>query len=628
MAILYPPDARAKDAPNGPEHYVLEMLRCQLDDSWHIVPNLRIAEHTRHLDGESDVVLLHANGVIVLEVKGGKISRTPQGEWIQNDAKRITSPILQASDNMHAVREYLHSAIGRTFPVCFCCVFPDSAYGASSIEAAEGQIIDAVAIRSVGLGLSLELFHDGFLSNYEHKLGKRKKLHDGELRRLAGALLPGVSGTVTPTVSINLSKLELAHLESEQLDQLGVLLRNPRVCIEGSAGTGKTALGLFACFERLKANPSHKGAFVCWSAYLANDIREKVKVAGYGGRLSVYSRERNHSMEKHFWSKIYVRKKDFEIKMSLTLWTEEGILCCVLGRDPTGLEGEELLRFMAECSDAGLFEHVTITDPLVDLDRVTGEEFNQAGRFDFIVIDEGQDFLNNKPPLAMINMMVKGGLLKGRVLWIQDMLQSIRRYFDPSCRSDIAIFDPEGAGYVMVPLPDRNYRNPPSVAKAAFAFRGDTKGRTLRQPSLRAAIHFIECTEARLSDFGEALISVIESGVSADDILVVSVDGTLMPKFKEGYNLGNGRYLGVVPPGRDSDINKATDRCFIRCCDILDAKGREFPVVFLVDLPPDSNEAELSLLYVAMTRCTDSLYVAGSPGRLALYRDFFGTGFK
>jgi superfamily I DNA/RNA helicase len=60
----------------------------------------------------------------------------------------------------------------------------------------------------------------------------------------------------------------------------------------------------------------------------------------------------------------------------------------------------------------------------------------------------------------------------------------------------------------------------------------------------------------------------------------------------------------------------------------LDAKGREFPIVLLVDLPPDANDADKSLLYVAMTRCTDSLYVAGSPERLALYRDFFCAGGK
>jgi hypothetical protein len=383
-------------------------------------------------------------------------------------------------------------------------------------------------------------------------------------------------------------------------------------------------LGLFACFERLKANPSHRGAFVCWSSYLANDLRKKVESAGYAERLSVYSRDLEHGMEKYFWSQIYVRKSVFEIKVGLTLQTDEGLLFCALGRDPTGLEGDELLRFVAECSDAGLFEGVPITDPFFDLDALGDGEFRQDRRHDFIVIDEGQDFLSNKPALCMINMMVKGGLLKGRVLWIQDMLQSIRGYFDPACRSDLAIFDPEGAGYVMVPLPDRNYRNPPAVANAAFAFRGDRQGRALRTASLISSIHFVECPDVSFGAFGAKLISLIESGVSPDDILIVSVDGTLMPKFKVGFKLGNSRYFGVVPPNLDSNINNATDRCFIRCCDILDAKGREFPVVFLVDLPPDSNDADKSLLYVAMTRCTDSLYVAGSPQRLALYRDFFG----
>lgn len=115
MAILYPPDAKAKDAPDGPEQYVLEMLRDQLDDSWHVVPNLRIAEHPRHLNGEADVVLLHPKGVIVLEIKGGRISRTPQGEWVQNEERIIPSPVMQANDNMYAVRDYLQGGRGSGF---------------------------------------------------------------------------------------------------------------------------------------------------------------------------------------------------------------------------------------------------------------------------------------------------------------------------------------------------------------------------------------------------------------------------------------------------------------------------------------------------------------------------------
>ena len=625
MAILYPPDAKAKDAPDGPEQYVLDLLRSQLDDSWHVVPNLKIANHPRHLDGESDVVLLHPKGVMVLEVKGGRISRTPRGEWIQNDVKRLTSPIMQASENMYAVRAHLQSCLGYSFPISFCCVFPQSIYGVSSIEVDDGQIIDADAIRSVGLGLSLEMFFGDYRAKHERKMGPVAMLSNAELARMAEALNPTVAGTVSPEVSVSLSKIELSHLESEQTDHLMTLVRNDRVCLEGAAGTGKTVLGLFACFERLKANPGIRGAFICWSEYLANDVRKKVAAAGYGDRLTVLS---SIELHKYFWNNVYERKLDFKIHACLSVPDGDGLFCYALGREPVGISNDELARFITQCSDDGLFEGIMIKDVFMCLEEMKYADINLGRRFDFIAVDEAQDFMNHKTSVSLINLLVKGGLLKGRVLWISDMHQSIRGIFDSDCRADVAVFDPELHRYMMVPLPGRNYRNPPAVARAAFAFRGDKQGRTLRQPSLRGAIHFIPCMDARLSYFGDKLIALIESGVSADEILVVSVDGALMPKFKRGFKLAGSLYLGVVPPNLDADINHETERRVIRCSDILDAKGREFPIVFLVDLPPGSTDSDRSLLYVAMTRCTDSLYVAGSPERIALYRDFFGAGGK
>ena len=628
MAILYPPDAKAKDAPDGPEQYVLEMLRDQLDDSWHVVPNLRIANHPRHLDGESDAVLLHAKGVIVLEVKGGRISRTPQGEWIQNDAKRLTSPIMQASENMHAVRDYLKSRLGLSFPISFCCVFPQSYYDAKSIEVDEGQIVDADAIRSVGLGLSLEMFFGDYRAKHERKMGPVAMLSNAELARMAEALNPTVAGTVSPEVSVSLSKIELSHLESEQKDQLATLVRNDRVCLEGAAGTGKTALGLFACFERLKANPGIRGAFICWSEYLANDVRKKVEVAGYADRLTVFAREREHSIDRYFWSEIYDRQRNFEIEVSPALQLGDKMLCCALGRNPGALLGDELMKFIEKCSDDGLFEGIMIKDPLMSLDELGYGEFDHDKRFDFLVVDEGQDFLGNRPAIAMINFLVKGGLLKGRVLWIQDVLQSIRGRFEHACRTDVAYFNPERSGYFSLPLPEKNYRNPIAIAKAAAAFRGNGYVKSRRLPALRTPIAFIETTEGDTSLVLQKVCSLLDSRVAPDDILVVSVDRSSMAKFKKGFNLGGGRCVSVVPPNLDPGINAKSDRMFVRCCDILDAKGREFPIVLLVDLPPDANDADKSLLYVAMTRCTDSLYVAGSPERLALYRDFFGAGGK
>jgi len=628
MAILYPPDAKAKDAPDGPEQYVLEMLRDQLDDSWHVVPNLRIAEHPRHLNGEADVVLLHPKGVIVLEIKGGRISRTPQGEWVQNEERIIPSPVMQANDNMYAVRDYLQGGVGRAFAACFCCVFPQSYYDAKSIEVDEGQIVDAAAIRSVGLGLSLEMFLGDYRAKHERKIGPVAMLSNAELGRMAVALNPTVAGTASPEVSVSLSKIELSDLEAEQTDHLMTLVRNDRVCLEGAAGTGKTALGLFACFERLKANPGFRGAFVCWSEYLANDVRKKVAAAGYADRLMVFARQLEHSIDNYFWSEIYDRKRDFEIKDTLTLQDGDGMLYCALGRDPGLLLGDELMEFVKNCSDDGLFEGIMIKDPLMSLDELGYAEFEHDERFDFMVVDEGQDFLGNRPAIAMVNFLIKGGLLKGRVLWIQDVMQSIRGRFDPACRTDLTYFNPERLGYFSLPLPAKNYRNPVAIAKAAAAFRGEVFVRSRRLPSLRPSVAFIETKEGDTLPAEQAMSSLLDSGVDPDDILVVSVDRTSMSKFKMGFKLGGGRFMSVVPPNLDPGINTKSDNMFVRCCDILDAKGREFPIVLLVDLPPDANDADKSLLYVAMTRCTDSLYVAGSSGRLALYRKFFGVEEK
>jgi hypothetical protein len=625
MATIYPPDARAKDAPDGPEQYVLDLLRSQLDDSWHVVPNLRIASHPRHLDGEADVVLIHAKGVIVLEVKGGRISRTSYGEWIQNDVKRLTSPIMQASENMHAVHDYLKAEIGRSFPICFCCVFPQSIYGVCTIEVDDGQIIDAVGIRMAGLGVLLEAFLDDFRLKYERKIGPSGALSRDDLDRMAVALNPPVAGTATPSMSVSLTKLELSHLEPKQIDHLPTLVRNDRVCLDGAAGTGKTALGLFACFERLKANPGIRGAFICWSDYLANDIRKKVQEAGFGERLQVFARQNQHSMDSYFWSEIYDRKTSFEIEVSLALDSKEGLLCCVLGRNPGELTGDDLLRFVAACSDDGLFEGITVEDPLMSLEEQSEADFEHDKRFDFIAIDEGQDFLNNRPALTIINMMVKGGLLKGRVLWIQDILQAIRGRFDSSCDADTAFFDPENAGYVLLPLPDKNYRNPVEVAKAAAVFRGNGEVISLRLPSLRPSISYLETPDGDLGIVMQAVDALLDSGVSPDDILLVSVDASSMAKFAAGFKLGRGRYLAVVPPNLDPTINTNSGGKFIRCCDIMDAKGREFPIVILVDLPSGSTDSDRSLLYVAMTRCTDSLYVAGSPEKLSLFKGFFGS---
>ena len=78
MAVFFPSNAKAKDAPGGPEQQVLDALK-KLDDTWYVIPNLHIAKHPKHLQGEADIVVIHDGVIILLEVKGGNISSQPTG---------------------------------------------------------------------------------------------------------------------------------------------------------------------------------------------------------------------------------------------------------------------------------------------------------------------------------------------------------------------------------------------------------------------------------------------------------------------------------------------------------------------------------------------------------------------
>lgn len=69
MAVFFPSDAKAKEAPGGPEQQVLDALK-KLDDSWYVIPNLNIARHPRHPQGEADIVIIHDGVIILMEVKG------------------------------------------------------------------------------------------------------------------------------------------------------------------------------------------------------------------------------------------------------------------------------------------------------------------------------------------------------------------------------------------------------------------------------------------------------------------------------------------------------------------------------------------------------------------------------
>jgi len=613
MAIIHPQNASAR---HPLERLILEMLKVQLDDSWHVFPNARIACHVAQDDGESDFILVCPIGIMILEVKGGVISFDFNKGWMR-DRKALDDPISQANENRYSVRNFIKERFSRRLLDCFCCVFPESVHQSQSLGHKDGEIIDVHVIRGARLGISLEIFMRGLIKSAENY----KPLTQAEVMEVCKILYPDCPGEVGHSESVHLSKIEVSKLEEEQLYEIGTLLRNDRVCLEGSAGTAKTILGVFAGMRRLKENPSIMCAFLCWSEGLASDVRTMIDRHGLGERFKVHSQA---ALALKCANEIYVRSLDYEVIQVVVHPTELGTICFLLGRDPGDLNGKALMDFIGECSESGLGEAFSIDDPLFDWDSTNPSFLRKERRYDFIVVDEGQDFQNHKGLVALTNMAVKGGLKCGKVLWIRDPDQAIMGAFEPSFSGDEVFFDPESHHYALIERPPRNYRNPPAIARAAFNFLGSHDGKSARAPSLRPSVSALRTSGDDLGAACDALRSLLRNGVSASDILVVSMTGLSMDRIRVGLPVTDGVNLRLIHGRHERKFMGAFPGHVIRCCDLPGAKGRESAVVMLIDLPDVLDEEVSAQLYVAMTRCTESIIVVGSMEVLSKHAVFLG----
>ena len=108
MAIMWPreiPSWVAEDNRRSAEVRVFNKLEELLDDSWSIYysrPWWGINLTGGEIDGEADFIVAHPeNGILFLEVKGGRISYEPESSnWYSTDRlnirHRIKNPVEQA----------------------------------------------------------------------------------------------------------------------------------------------------------------------------------------------------------------------------------------------------------------------------------------------------------------------------------------------------------------------------------------------------------------------------------------------------------------------------------------------------------------------------------------------------
>jgi hypothetical protein len=260
------------------ERRIFQQLSTVEADGWtYALHSLNMPEHERKRVCEADFVLIGERGLLVLEVKGGAVRRD-KGVWYSRDLRgkqhRLhESPLEQAAGAMFALEKKLGKLIGGTLTrravFGHAAVFPDVRFEAASVEWDPVMLIDRRRLEHDGWVVALDEL-GGF---WERKPGGRRRVGPADVQILLDKLRPDFD--LVPTLN-HLSRTveeELVGLTERQYRALDTYSRNPRLVLEGGAGTGKTMLA--AEISRRAAAIEKNVLLTCRSAVLAGFIRSQ-----------------------------------------------------------------------------------------------------------------------------------------------------------------------------------------------------------------------------------------------------------------------------------------------------------------------------------------------------------------
>ncbi len=281
MPILFPEEPAFV---NTYERTVWEALRDQLGDGDALIANRIFNDNQR--DYEVDLIVAFAgSGVVVLEIKGGKVG-WDNGHWWQGGVKgsHMIDPVGQVVGNKHVAQQWVHesAAWGSRQPVRWthAVVFPSITMPLEfeSPELHRTHIIDETDLLDIA----------SKLRNLPLTLESNRRLLDDYsdvpaiVESLSARLAPRKSDFTAPEIQAEAMSELVERLSHEQAMILNVLELVPRVHITGGAGTGKTWLAVEQA--RRLTRQGLRVALVSYSRGLAEWMKRRVATFTYKER--------------------------------------------------------------------------------------------------------------------------------------------------------------------------------------------------------------------------------------------------------------------------------------------------------------------------------------------------------
>lgn len=525
---------------------VYTALRDQLSDDYtvlHSYPWLRRWRGEALVEGEADFVILHpARGMLVLEVKGGDTIRHDGSRWFRDTERgprEFKDPFRQAARNMHALLNIAEQRSGgkirrSDFVHGYAAVFPHMNYEGEPPPHADRAIV--ISMRE--LPRMAEAVEAALAAWTESPRGLGADRFRLLLRE---CVMP--SFRLFRPVGPDLARAseQLLRLTENQAAVFRGLYEQDRVLVKGVAGSGKTFLALHRALAF--AREGKRTLLLCFNRDLAAWLRAQVEADPQAEELE------GELVIDNF----HHLAKELADRAKLDFWPADG-------RKPDQ-------RFWDE-------EAADIVDQ-------AAMELPEDDRFDAVVVDEAQDFLQ------LWWFTITQSLLKdpdGPLYAFMDPNQSLRGEVEKPDFSFEASF--------QLNINCRNTRRISAASASLLSLNSETHGGA----PLGAALRIHRAPKAQQKN---AVLQELRALLGREDLKPAQI-ALIGPASKKKGSLAGLNEIDGVPvvtsaqEWRDGGgVLITTSRSF---------KGLEADVVILYDLEGFGKLFRLEDLYVACTR--------------------------
>jgi len=263
------------------EREIYKALRDRTPSHWVAFHSVWSKNHEYKSESEADFIILTDTAVLVLEVKGGKLSRNSNGQWIQTGKNpepivRSESPFRQASGVTHAFRKYLRDECDRKdladdLPWGYGVVTPhcDPVLPLNDPEIVPELLLPAGSFPS---GIHDFLLRLGIY--WETRNRKHKKSGVLIKEELISLLIPEIRHRPEGLIMMTSVRNSIINLTEQQIGILRSARENPRILLTGGAGTGKTVLAMEQA--HIQAQKGNNVLVVCFNRLLAEYLKTVV----------------------------------------------------------------------------------------------------------------------------------------------------------------------------------------------------------------------------------------------------------------------------------------------------------------------------------------------------------------